>query len=421
MMTYALHAAAALLLGAALVPAAALHAENLSDSGVLLDEVVAVVNDGVVLRSELDTQIAAIEQRFRAQGAQLPPRDVLEQQLLDRLIVIRAQLQRAERIGISVPDERLNLALDAIAQRNGLTLSQLPAALADQGIDYGAYREEMRREIKLEQLRARAMNQRVEVSQREVDRLLAKEAASGERNDYLISHILLPVPSAPSPDAVAEAASRADEIHQRLQDGEDFARLAVAYSAGQTALEGGELGWRSAAQLPTMVANLVPQMTAGEVTEPIRDSGGFHIFRLDDVRGTEKVIVTQRKARHILIQPNEILPEQEAELKLRDIRRRIVDGEDFAELAREYSDDKGSGSGGGDLGWASPGKFVPAFEQMLDGLEPGELSEVFRSQFGWHIIELLETREHDSTLDVNRQNGVDRVHRATVIRHQGKR
>lgn len=393
----------ALLLGATLAPSGAACAEGLSDSGVLLDEIVAIVNDGVVLRSELDAQTSAIEMRFRDQGGQLPPRDVLEQQLLERLIVVRAQLQRAERVGLNVPDERLNLALNSIAERNGMTLTQLPAALERQGIDYAAYREEMRREIMLEQLRGRAMSSRVEVSQREIDHYLAREADTGERNDYLISHILLALPSAPTAQDVAEIAAKAEDIHKRLEDGEDFAQLAVAYSAGQSALEGGELGWRNAGQLPTMVTSLVPQMQAGEVTKPIRESSGFHIFRLDDVRGAEKVIVTQRHARHILIQTSEILSADDAGIKLREIRARIEAGEDFAELAREYSDDKGSGSDGGDLGWAAPGKFVPAFEKTLDELKPGEMSEVFRSQFGWHLVELIETREHDSTLDVNRQ------------------
>ncbi len=394
----------AAVLAATALPAFAAHAADaLSTDGELLDRIVAVVNDGVVLESELDAQLRAIEARFRSEGNQLPPREVLRRQLLERLVVVRAQLQRAEQIGLTVPDEQLNEALSGVAQRNGITLGQLPAALAAQGIDYALYREEMRREILLDQLRARIVGSRIEITPGEVERHMNREAKVGDDIEYAISHILIQLPSAPSPEAIAEAADKAELIRQRVAAGEDFSQLAVAYSAGQTALEGGRLGWRRASQLPTMIAEKIPEMQVGDVTEPIRGGGGLHLFRLDDSRGAEKVIVQQRLARHILIRPSEVLTDVEARMKLERLREQIVSGEEtFETLARAESDDKSSANEGGELGWAAPGTFVPEFEKTLDGLSPGELSGVFRSQFGWHLVELLDTREHDSTEDINR-------------------
>jgi peptidyl-prolyl cis-trans isomerase SurA len=390
---------------AAASPIASAQTREASSSGVLLDRVAATVNDGVVLASELDEQLVLITQRLRAQNLDLPPQSVLRQQVLERLVLQELQMQRAERAGIRVSDETLNNALRDVAEQNRIPLAQLPDALAQQGIEYGSYREGMRKELAMQMLRQRDVIARINVSPREIDQFLERQKkAPSERNEYNISHILIAVPQAATPEQLEEAERKAKEVHEKASAGEDFSRLAVAYSNAQTALEGGSLGWRKGPELPTFLSEVIAGLKAGDVTQPIRTPSGFHIVRLNELRGNQQVIVNQVHARHILIKPNELQDDATVEQKLAGIRDRIVNkGENFSAVASVVSEDPGSAAEGGDLGWAGPGTFVPEFERQLAQLQPDEISQPFRTQFGWHIIQLLGRRQFDSTADIIKQ------------------
>jgi peptidyl-prolyl cis-trans isomerase SurA len=377
---------------------------DLATTGVLLDRVAAVVNEGVVLKSELDEQVDMVTQRLVKQKTQLPPANVLRQQILERLVIQEVQLQRAERAGIKVPDEVLNDSLKDVAQRNGMTLDQLPRALEAQGINYAAYRDSIRKEMTIQMLRQRDVLARIIVTPREIDQYLEKEQQSGENREYDVSHILLSLPEAASPGQLEEVQARAADIVQRARGGEDFAQLAVSYSNSQTALEGGQLGWRKSAQLPTFIAELVTRMQTGQVSDPVRTPSGFHIIRLNDQRGAEEqVMVNQTHVRHILMRTNELQDDETVRQKLNALRARILAGEDFAGLAATTSEDTASAAEGGDLGWQGPKTFTPEFERAINGLQENEISEPFQTQYGWHIAQLLGRRVHDNTDEVRRQ------------------
>jgi peptidyl-prolyl cis-trans isomerase SurA len=377
-----------------------------SSSGELLDRVAATVNEGVVLTSELDEQMLVVVDRLRAQKVDLPPQNVLRQQILDRLVLQELQMQRADRAGIKVSDETLNNALSDVAESNHIKLADLPTALAGQGIDYASYRDNIRKELAMQILRQRDVIARINVSPREIDQFLERQKKMpSEGNVYNVSHILIAVPQAATPEQIDEAAKKADEVYQKATTGEDFGRLAVAYSNSQTALEGGSLGDRKGSELPTFLAEPIATMKAGDITKPIRTPSGFHLIKLNEIKGGTQVIVNQVHARHILIKPNELQDDATVEQKLVSIRDRIVNkGENFAAVASVVSEDPGSSAEGGDLGWAGPGTFVPEFEKQLAQLQPDEISQPFRTQFGWHIIQLLGRRQFDTTDDVRRQH-----------------
>ena len=393
--------ASLLLAGAALA-----QTRDMSSTGIALDRVIAVVNEGVVLQSQLDQQSALIAERLRGQGTQLPPADVIRQQVLERLILQEVQVQRAGRLGVQVSDEMLNEALRDVARRNNIEFEQMPAALEQQGIDYASYREEMRREIMLSLLRQRDVFPRIYVSPRELEQALEREASqAGVNTEYDVSHILLSLAESATSDEMAAVEKLAHEIHDRAAGGEDFGQLALAYSKAQSALERGKLGWRRMGQLPQFIGDLVARMNPGDVSEPVRTPTGFHLVRLDGTRGGESgpVMVEQIHARHILMRPNEVQDDATTRQRLTAIRDRILAGEDFEALASVTSEDPGSASRGGDLGWTSPGTFDPAFEESLSGLEPDQISEPFRTQFGWHIVQLLGKRTHDQSDELRRQ------------------
>jgi len=395
-----------LILLASLAASAALaQTREASSSGVLLDRVAATVNEGVVLSSELDEQMLAISERLRSQKLDLPPQNVLRQQVLDRLVLQELQMQRANRAGIKVSDETLNNALRDVAEQNKIPLADLPAALAEQGIDYATYRDGLRKELAMQILRQRDVIGRINVSPREIDQFLERQKKMpSESNEYNVSHILIAVPQAATPEQLDEAGKKAEEVYQKATTGEDFGRLAVSYSNAQTALEGGSLGWRKGPELPTFLAEVIAGMKTGDVTKPIRTPSGFHILKLNEMRGNAQVIVNQVHARHILIKPNELQDDATVEQKLMAIRDRIVNkGENFTAVASVVSEDPGSSAEGGDLGWAGPGTFVPEFEKQLSQLQPDEISQPFRTQFGWHIIQLLGRRQFDTTQEVIRQ------------------
>jgi peptidyl-prolyl cis-trans isomerase SurA len=400
-------AAALTLLLAGLGPVAQAQTRELSDSGELLDGIAALVNDGVVLKSELQVETDRIVARLQQQGTQLPPPQILMRQVLDRLVTEQLQLQRADKVGIQVSDETLNQALATIAQRNSIPLSELPAMLAREGVDYASYRRDLRRQITVDQLRQRDVLQRINVTPKEVAAYLARqEGKSSLRQDFLLSHILISLPASATPEQIESAEGQANDLYRRLQAGEDFATLAVAYSNGQQALEGGSLGWRKGSELPSLFADVAPGLAKGAVAEPIRNAGGFHLIKLVDRRGGEAIMEKQVHARHILLTTNEVLEDSAAEQQLKEIRERIIGGEDFAAVAKAVSEDAQSAIEGGDLGWTGPGNFVPVFEATLSELEPNEISEPFRTQFGWHIVQLQERRVYDATADKQQQEAI---------------
>lgn len=377
---------------------------ELSASGELLDGIAAVVNDGVVLKSELAAEMDRIVKRLEANGTKVPPERQLAPQVLERLVVSRIQLQRCERVGIKVSDETLNNALANIAQRNNIPLAGLPDLIRSQGLDYQEYRNDMRDQIAIEQLRQRDVLSRINVTPREVDEYLARQAGRAAFNmEYDLSQILVAVSPNATPEQVEAAEKKVNEVAARIRAGEDFARLAVEYSDGQQALEGGALGWKKGDELPTLFADVVPGLAKGQVSEPIRSGSGFHLVKLNDQRGGEPIIEQQVHVRHILITPNEVLDDTSAEEKIKAIRARIVAGEDdFAAVARAVSDDPGSKNEGGDLGWTGPGSYAPEFQKLADTLPEGQLSEPFRTRFGWHILEVLGRRTQDTTEEVQR-------------------
>ena len=391
--------------------AAAQSSSSLSNTGALLDRIVAVVNEGIILKSQMDDKVRLITGQLREQGNPLPPSEVIEKQVLEQLIVQEVQLQRAQRLGIRVSDQMLNGTLQRIAERNGLTLTQLPAALEAQGIDYARYREDLRDDMLLDALMQRDVISQISVSEREIERFLERQESNiGDQIDYDLSHILVAInPSAPA-EEVEAAERRINDIEQQLLDGADFAELAVSLSDGQNALQGGKLGWRKGSQLPDVFFDVVRDMKPGEISPPIRSPSGFHVLKLDDVRGTERVVELQHHTMHILLRPDEILDDSAVEAKLARLRDRIVNnGEDFSDVARLESDDPGTAPSGGDLGWTAPGTFVPKFEEVVATLRPGEISEPFRTEFGWHIVLLVDRQERDTTDEVRRMRAIEAI------------
>ena len=398
--------------GAAPVAPAASPDTQSAGRGVSLNRVVAVVNDGIVLQSALDQQVQLVTVRLQQAGQQMPPRDILRQQVLERLVLQELQMQRAERAGIKVSDEQLNQALTEVAARNNVKFSDLPAALEAQGINYRAYRDEVRQELVLGQLRQRDVYARIYISPREVDQCVAKALAAPEdRLEYDVAHILVAIPATATPQQMAEErTARAQGVYERAKRGEDFSDLAVSYSDAGTALDGGKLGWRKVSQLPSIVAEVVPSLKPGDVSEVIRTPSGLHIFKLVDTRSTQPAaLVAQVHARHILMRTNAIEDDETVRQKLQEIRDRIVKGEDFAAIASVSSIDPGSATRGGDLGWTGPGSFVPEFEKQVDQLDIDEISEPFRTQFGWHIVQLLGRRTYDASEDTTRNKCVQQM------------
>ncbi len=369
----------------------------------LLDRIVAVVNDDVVVQSELDEEIRDVEKKLAQVGAPDIPADEIRKQALERLILEKLQLAEAKKIGATVDDETLLLAMNNIAKQNGLSLDELAAALREQGMSMEEYREELRKEITLQRLRNREVISRIQVTKAEVDNYLAHaEENPGGRDAYHLRHILIATPDGASSEEIAAARQQAEDIIQRLNNGEDFAALASRYSAGQQALEGGDLGWLEAGQVPTLFIKDLATMEKGEVRGPYQAASGFHIIKLEDYKGGDKNIIRQTHARHILIRTDELTSDQDAKNRLDQLYQRIKGGEDFATLARAHSDDKASAIKGGDLGWVNPGDLVPKFEEVMDSLPINGLSEPFRTQFGWHIVQVLERRDHDATEEVKR-------------------
>jgi peptidyl-prolyl cis-trans isomerase SurA len=387
---------------AALVSAPVVVADELSETGEFLDGVAAIVNEGVVLKSQFNEQLETIKNRAADQGMQLPPAGVLEEQVLERLILNEIQLQRAARIGLSISDAALNDSIRRLAEQSGARFEDMPALLAADGINYADFRRGLREEITIEQLRRIEVAQSINVSDREIEQcIIDLETNVVVNSDWELSHILLPMQSSDDRDT----ENLAGEIYEQLQSGVDFREVAARYSKGPTALEGGSLGSMTGQSVPTIFADVLPGMKAGDVSEPFRRGNNYHIVKVDDLRSAvEQSEVKQVKVRHILVTPNEIIDDETAKQRLEEALAKIRAGEDFGEQAKLLSDDPGSANLGGDLGWSGPGTFVPEFETVVDSLEIGVVSEPFRSQFGWHILEVLERRVYDNTEDLKRRN-----------------
>ena len=414
---------AGLTLLSLLAPPLAGAAKEISTNGVLLDRIAAVVNDGVVLQSELDLQLHEIEARLRTQNVALPPESVLRGQVLERLVQEEIQQQHADRAGIRVSDEQVNAALEDIAKRQNLTLEQLPQKLAGDGIDYGQYRAELKKEIARQILRQRDVVQRIVVTPRELDQYLEhqKKTASAA-NEYNVGHILIAVAQDAKPAQLAQASKLAHDIDDRARNGENFGALAVSYSQSESALEGGALGWRKGTELPTFLADVIARMKPGDISDVLQTPSGFHIVKLLDTRAAGGAqIVQQVHLRHILLKPTEIEDDATVEQKLSRWREQIVSGkEQFEVLAKTYSQDPGSAVTGGDLGWSEASVFVPEFAGVVAGLKDGEISQPFRTQYGWHIVQLLGHRNFDNTNEAARERAFQamrdsRVEEATEL------
>ena len=391
--------------------APALVAEELSETGEMLDGVAAIVNEGIVLKSQYYEMLGLIKTQAEREGWPLPPEDILQEQVLERVILTEIQLQRAAMMQLQVSDQMLNEVLSNIAESQGGTLDQLPQALAAQGVDYQFYRRQMREDITLEQLRRIDVIQRIEVSEREIENCIADlEDNVVVNSDYDLSHILLSFPESASAEQIQDIVDIAQDIYERAIDGADFRELAVRFSQGPTALQGGALGWLEGEQVPTVFTDILAPLAKGDVSEPFRTASSIHIVKVNDMRGAVELSEeNQVNARHILITPNQIIDDETARQRLEDAIKRIGEGEEFGELAKLMSDDPGSANTGGELGWAGPGMFVPEFQAAIDELEVGELSEPVRSPFGWHLIEVLERRVYDNTEDLKAQNCVARI------------
>lgn len=370
---------------------------------VEINSIVAVVNNDIIARSELDKSVAKIIKALKEKDTPLPPMDILEKQVLDKVILERLQLQLGEANGIKIDDNKLNAELQDIAKSNGFTLTEFRKVLEKGGYNYNDFREDIRKELVLTQLRMQMVGRRIKVTDQEVDNLLANISASNQGDtSYHLAHILVSLPEAPSPDEIKTAKAKASGILARLKSGENFASIAIAESEGSSALEGGELDWRSLGQLPTLFVEPVQNMDPGDVSDLIRSPGGFHIIKLLGTKGGERHIIKQTRARHILIKPDAIHSDEECRLRIENLADRIRGGDDFAIIARASSQDTVSASRGGDLGWVSLGDMVPEFEATMKSTATGELSDVFKTQFGWHVLQITERRDHDNTKEYKR-------------------
>jgi peptidyl-prolyl cis-trans isomerase SurA len=376
-----------------------------------LDYIVAIVDDDVVLASELVSRLDTVRKQMTAANMPIPPSDVLFNQMLERLIMEEIQLQMGQRAGVRIDDETLTTAIESIAKQNNMTIEQFTQALEHDGMNYREFREEVRREMIIQRVQRNRVNSRIYLSDEEIDAFLASPLGKRTLSDeYRVGHILLAVADDAPSDVVAAAERKANDIYVQLKGGADFRQLAVANSADSRALEGGDLGWRKAGELPSLFAEQVFALSVGETAEPIRSGSGFHIVQLLDKRGASTEVVEQTLVRHILVKPSEIRSDAETEALINDIYKRILAGEDFGNLARTYSEDPGSGLAGGDLGWSEPEKFVPEFAEVMKATEIGKVSKPFHTSFGWHVLEVMDRRQHDMSEDARRNLAVRVLH-----------
>lgn len=392
-----------LLVGALLLGNATLVASASAEVRPL-NRIVAIVDNDVIMQSQLDQRLREVEQTIKKRGAEMPPRDVMQQQVLERLITENLQLQIGERSGIRISDEELNQAMATIAQRNNMSLDQFRAALERDGLSLDTAREQIRREMVISRVRQRRIGERIQVSKQEVENFLASDLGKMQLSEeYRLANILIPVPESADSTAIQAAEKIARDTYEQLQNGADFAKLAVSRSASENALEGGDMGWRKAAQLPPPFDTEVSTMNVGDFTQPVRTPPGFILLKVLDKRGGDNQVREEVHVRHILIKPSQIRSDEESRRLVQRLRDRILAGESFAELAKNFSEDPGSALNGGDLNWIDPNSLVPEFREVMANTPNGQLSEVFKTPYGWHILEVLGRRATDASEEVREQ------------------
>ena len=381
---------------------------NIHSKIELLDRVVAVVDSGVIMESQLNSRVEEILQRIKNDNAELPPLNLIEEQVLDRLIIEEIQLQIADRAGIKISDSELNQTLARVAAQNNLSLEEFRIKLEGEGTSYRSFRDTIRKELIIQRVQRGKVGAKIDISEQEIENFINSEEGKTQlAEQYNVQHILLSVKSGSTEKEIEEIKINANSLISRLNDGESFEKLAASFSAGQNALEGGYLGWRTEAELPSLFAEVVTELKVGEIASPVRSGAGFHILKLIDKRGNTVKFLDQTLARHILVQPSEIRTENQAEELINTIYERLTSGEDFKQLARQYSEDPGTKMDGGELGWSNPGDYDPAFEQTLNATKIGELSKPVKSSFGWHVIEVMDRRNED----VSQEEQKDRAFR----------
>tara|TARA_B100000900_G_scaffold160802_1_gene136521 strand:- start:509 stop:1771 length:1263 start_codon:yes stop_codon:yes gene_type:complete len=369
---------------------------NIASKIELIDRVIAVVDSGVIMESQLNERVEEILMRLRSDRTELPPLNLLEEQVLDRLIIEEIQLQMADRAGIKISDSELNQTLSRVAAQNKLSLEEFRIKLESDGTSYRSFRDTIKKELILQRVQRGKVGAKIDISEQEIENFINSEEGKTQlAEQYNVQHILLSVKSGLKEEEINEIEKSALSLIERLKEGESFEKLAASYSSGQNALEGGFLGWRTSSELPSLFSGIVSNLKVGEIADPLRSGAGFHILKLTDKRGNTVKFLDQTLARHILVQPSEIRTENQAELLINDIYERLNEGEDFKQLARQYSEDPGSKMDGGDLGWSNPGDYDPAFEKTMNETQIGEMSKPIQSSFGWHIIEVLDRRNED--------------------------
>jgi peptidyl-prolyl cis-trans isomerase SurA len=383
---------------------------------VVLDRIVAVINDDVIMQSEMVNKLRTIKVQIAQQNSAMPPDEILAKQVLDNLILTKLQLQLAASTGIVVDDETLNQTINRIAEQNKVSLTKFREIIEQDGYSYERFREDIRGEITISRLKQRYVDNRISITDNEIDNFLATEKhQGGAENEYRLSHILIATPEEATAEEKTQARMVAEKVLEDLANGEDFTKLAMSLSAGQQAEQGGDLGWRKASEIPSLFADVVAHMKEGETSKLIESPGGFHIIKLAGLRTSDKHMVTQTKTRHILMRTNELLTDNDISNKLKILKTRIKAGEDFAALAKSHSEDAASAVNGGDLGWVNPGMMVPEFEAQMTQLKPGEISEPFKTQFGWHLVQVLERREHDNAEDMQRDKAREIIRQKKIM------
>jgi peptidyl-prolyl cis-trans isomerase SurA len=368
-----------------------------------LNRIVAIVNDDIILSSQLEETTTDIVSQLQEKGTPIPEQAVLVKQVLERLVMETLQLDLARTNGITVDDDTLNEEARRLAAKSGLTLTEFREVLETQGYGYANFREKLRKELVIQQLRRQMVGSRITVNEQEIDNMLATLKATGQGDvEYHLAHILIATPEGADAEETKAAEQHAEDILTRLRNGASFTDLAIAESDAQTALEGGDIGWRSLGQMPSLFVEPLKSMQVGDISDLIRSPGGYHIIKLLEKRGDERHIVEQTKARHILLKPDEVNSDQEVQTRIEQLRIRLENGEDFETLARANSQDPLSAARGGDLGWLSQGDTVPEFEEQMNRLQPGQLSKPFKTQFGWHLLQVTDRRSHDSTEEYER-------------------
>lgn len=381
----------------------------------LLDRIVAVVEDDVILESELAAETRQITQKLKDNKMMIPPDFILKKQVLERLILEKLQRQLAEKSGINVSDEMLSSSVAEIASRNGMSVEEFRKELQRQGMKFTDFEDTIRNEIIINQLRAREIGSRIKVTDREVAHYLETQGGVGkDKIKYHLGHILISVPEGASAAQIRKAHSKAEQVVKDLRNGEDFKQMAISVSDGGNALGGGDLGWRTMGQIPTLFVDTVNKMRRGDVSAPIRSPSGYHIIKMLEMEGIDKHMVTKTRVRHILIKPNDLIDDEEAKKRLLALKQRIADGDDFSALAKAHSDDKGSAIKGGDLGWVAPGALVPPFEEVMNRLAINEISDPVQTQFGWHIIQVLERKERDNSVEFKKNQVRDEIRKRKI-------